>query len=86
MGMSGTCFLIRIQYNYSLSEPYFYTSATRINRLIPPLLRNVLDAHEYYVAAIWNDVTITEIYLLSLDSSSDEMETLESLSQSFMQS
>ena len=72
-------------YITSTTEPYFYTTHTRINRLVPLPLRTLLEAYDYYVAAIWNDTKITEIYILSHDASSDEMETMESLSQSFIQ-
>ena len=42
----------------------------------------MLEDHEYYIAAIWNQPQITEMYILSTDADSDELATLESLSQS----
>ena len=69
----------------SISEPYFYTSTSQINRIVPVLLRHCLDDHDYYIAAVWNGTDVTEIYILSNDAGSDEMETMETLSQSFVQ-
>lgn len=65
------------------SEPYFYTNATRIKRLIPRELRELLEEYDYDVAAVWNSDHVTEIYILNNECDSDEYATLESLSQSF---
>ena len=43
----------------------------------------MLEENDYYIAAIWNQPETTEIYILSLDADSDELATMESLSQSF---
>ena len=64
-------------------EPYFCTSSIRINRLVPSRLRYMLEEHDYVIGAIWNSDNIAEIYLLAMDASSDELATMESLSQSF---
>ena len=69
--------------SFRTTEPYFYTTPARINRIVPSSLRNLLDEQDYFVAAIWNTPLVTEIYILSLEADSDEMATLESLSQSF---
>ena len=58
----------------------------RINRIVPLSLRSCLEDHDYVVAAIWNTATVTEIYILNYDADSDEMATLESLSQSYVYS
>ena len=52
--------------------------------MVPISLRHMLDDHDYHVAAIWNDITVTEIYIISNDAGSDEMSTMESLSQSYL--
>ena len=64
-------------------ESYFCTSSVRINRLVPLKLRYMLEEQDYVIGAVWNTDNITEVYLLSMDASSDELATMESLSQSF---
>ena len=76
--------LILKQYYFRTTEPYFYTTTVRINRIVPLALRACLEDHEYVVAAIWNTSAFTEIYILNYDADSDEVATLESLSQSFI--
>ena len=43
----------------------------------------MLEEQDYVIGAVWNTDNITEVYLLSMDASSDELATMESLSQSF---
>ena len=76
-------FVSNIDIIASTSEPYFYTNSTRINRLIPTEMRELLESQDYYVAAVWNAETVTEVYILNYECDSDEYATLESLSQSF---
>ena len=51
---------------------------------MPKAISTELDQYEMEVAAIWNTSSITEVYLLSTDPESSEMETFEALSQSFV--
>ena len=45
-----------------------------------------INSYDLRIAAVWNTTTTTEIYILSREPSSFEIDTFEALSQSFIDS
>ena len=64
---------------------HFYTDSAALGRLMPKAISGVFDQFEMETVAIWNTTLDTEIYLMSNEPDSTEMETFENLSQSILQ-